>query len=74
MSRRQGRKASAGSQPITCRAGERVNLAMTARRIVMNIIVTINATTTTPFKTALQLSALIGSIREKFSATPLGRH
>jgi hypothetical protein len=47
---------------------------MTARRIVMNIIVTINATTTTPFKTALQLSALIGSIREKFSATPLGRH
>jgi len=42
------------SQPMICSAGGSVNLAMTARRIVMNIIVTINGTATTPFRTALQ--------------------
>ena len=42
------------SQPMICSTGGRVNLAMTVRRIVMNIIVTISGTATTPFSTALQ--------------------
>jgi hypothetical protein len=42
------------SQPMICSAGVRVNPAMTVRRIVINIIVTINGTATTPFRTALQ--------------------
>ena len=58
------------SQPMICSAGVRVNPAMTVRRVVINIIVTINGTATTPFRTALQESALIGSIGEKFTATP----
>src|SRR5215472_6749088 len=42
------------SQPMICSAVGRVNLAMTVRRIVINIIVTINGTATTPLRTALQ--------------------
>ena len=42
------------SQPMICSAGVRVNPAMTERRIVINIIVTINGSATTPFRTALQ--------------------
>jgi hypothetical protein len=41
------------SQPMICSTGG-MNLAMTVRRIVINIIVTINGTATTPFRTALQ--------------------
>jgi hypothetical protein len=42
------------SQPITCSASGNVNPAMTDRRMVRRIIMTITGTATTPFSTALQ--------------------
>jgi hypothetical protein len=42
------------SQPMMCNAGGKVKRAIIERRVVINIIVTIHGTATTPFKTALQ--------------------
>ncbi len=62
--------AHVASQPITWSDRGSVNCAMIAGRMVRRIIMTMTGTATTPFSTALQYSARIGSIGEKFSATP----
>ena len=58
------------SHPITQRGRGSVNAPITFGRIVMIIMTTIKGTATTPFSTALQNSALIGSIETKFNPTP----
>ena len=59
------------SQPITQSGRGRVNAPITFGRMVIGIMTTISGTATTPFITALQNSALIGSMATKLMKTPI---
>src|SRR5882757_8857341 len=58
------------SQPTTCKGRGNVNWPMTFGCIVMIIMTTISGTATTPLITAVQNSALIGSMPTKLMLTP----
>ena len=56
---------------MTFKPGFRVKLSvMIFASLAMNIIITITGTATTPLITAVQNSALIGSMGVKFKASP----
>lgn len=58
------------AQPTTFKPRGRVKRPMILGRLASNIIRAMTGTATTPLITALQKSALIGSIGLKFKATP----
>ncbi len=58
------------THPKHFNTGRSVNSPITSVREARTIIIAITGTATTPFTTALQNNALIGSIGEKFSSAP----
>src|SRR4051812_15496082 len=58
------------AQPSTCSRIDRVNLPITARRLASSMIAIMIGALATPLTTALQKSALIGSMRMRLSAMP----
>ncbi len=61
---------SVASQPITQSGSGRVNGPITFFCVAITMMITMTGTATTPLMTALQKSALIGSIGEKLMPTP----
>ncbi len=59
------------AQPTILKPGDKVKRPMILGRPASSIIMTITGAATTPFMTALQNSALTGSIGVKLSAAPI---
>ena len=63
--------AAVESQPMKRSRGDRQNSPITRLRVAISIMIAMIGTATTPLMTALQNSALMGSIGRKFMIAPM---